>query len=120
MTFFLDVGGFAMEQKMMLGIKLRAEGGTEPPYTQTAEIILWLVALVTGLCAGVVLVLKVAWKKPLAVGIASALALPVFLIAQPPLWLRVGIDCVLVAGLVWSILPERKTAQQVQSEEIYQ
>jgi hypothetical protein len=120
MTFFLDAGGFMMEQKMMQGIRLRAEGSTEPPSTETVELLLWFTALVTGVGAGLVFLLKAAWQKPLIVGILSVLALPLFMIAQPPVWLRAAIDLLLLAGLVWSILPDRRIADQVRSEEILQ
>ena len=108
MTFFLDVGGFAMEQRMMQGIKLRAEGYSEPAYLEMMEYVLWLGALLTGLAAGILFLLKKDWKMPLLIGIASVVVLPVFLIVQPPVWIRAGIDLILVSGLAWSVLPGPK------------
>ena len=120
MTFFLDAGGFMMEQRMMQGIKLRAEGSTEPPSMEKVEILLWLTALATGLVAGMTFLLKADWQKALLVGLASVLVLPVFMIAQPPIWLRTAVDLLLLAGLVWAVLPVSRFAAQPRSEKILQ
>ena len=43
-SFLMDIGGFVMQQRMLQGIRLRAEGGVEPWWMERAEICLWLAA----------------------------------------------------------------------------
>jgi hypothetical protein len=52
-TAMMNVGGFVMQQRMLQGIKLRAEGGVEPPYIEALEIALWLTTLAVGLASAV-------------------------------------------------------------------
>jgi hypothetical protein len=105
MTFVMDVGGFMMEQRMLQGIKLRAEGGLEPAWMETAEIVLWVAALLAGLAAALAFLVRPDWRKPLAVAMAAVVALFVLTFVQPALWLRVVMDALLVGGLVWSWAP---------------
>jgi hypothetical protein len=49
LTGMMNVGGFVMQQRMIHGLKLRAEGGVEPAYIETVEIALWLTTLLIGL-----------------------------------------------------------------------
>jgi hypothetical protein len=105
MTFVMDVGGFVMEQRMLQGIKLRAEGGHEPAWMETAEIVLWLLAFGVGLAAAVAFLVRPKWKRPLAVAVAAVAALFVLTFVQPALWLRVLIDVLLMAGLLWAWEP---------------
>jgi hypothetical protein len=125
MTFMMDVGGFVMEQNMLQGIKTRAEGGSEPTWTEPAEIALWLAALLAGLAAGVMFVFmpgrprplaallagsaagvlflfRPGWPRPLAVAVAAVVALFVLTFVQPALWVRLLIDLGLFAGLAWA------------------
>ena len=37
LTFMMDLGGFVMEQNMLQGIKTRAEGQSEPAWTEPVE-----------------------------------------------------------------------------------
>ncbi len=102
MTFFMDVGGFVMEQNMLQGIKTRAEGGSEPAWTEPAEIALWLAALLAGLAAGFVFFFQPGWSRPLAVAVAAVAALFALTFVQPELWLRLLIDVALFAGVAWA------------------
>lgn len=102
MTFVMDIGGFVMEQNMLQGIKTRAEGGTEPAWTEPAEIGLWAVALLAGLAAAVLFVFKPGWQRPLIVSAAAVVALFVLTFVQPALWLRGLLDAGLLAALVWA------------------
>jgi len=96
--FILDTGGFVMEQNMMQGIAERAEGRGEAAITEPIEIILWLVALATGLAAAWFFLNQLAWQKPLALGLLAVAALFVLTFVQPPLILRALIDLALVAA----------------------
>jgi hypothetical protein len=102
MTFMMDAGGFLMEQRMLQGIRLRAEGGREPAWMETAEIAVWLMALIMGLGAAAAFVVRPKWQVPLAVAAAAVVVLFILTFVQPALWLRVGADAALAAGLVWS------------------
>jgi len=104
MTFVMDVGGFVMEQNMLQGIKTRAEGGSEPGWTEPAEIALWLAALLAGLAAGVLYLVQPDWERPLIVATAAVMALFVLTFVQPELWVRLLMDVVLAGGVVWSAL----------------
>jgi len=57
----IDLGGFVMEQKMLRGIKLRAEGRGESSSLQYVEIALWLLVLAEGLTAGVLFIARRVW-----------------------------------------------------------
>jgi len=101
-TFVFDAGGFIMERKMMEGIKLRAEGGTEQPFAQVVEIILWAIAFLAGVAAGVLFLIQRRWLPPLVVGIAAVLVLLALTYWQPALWIRIILDIGLLAGLWWT------------------
>lgn len=105
MTFVMDIGGFVMEQRMLQGIKLRAEGGQEPAWMETAEIVAWFTALLAGLAATLGYLLRPNWRKPLAAAVAAVVALFVLTFVQPALWVRVVVDAVLLAGVVWAWEP---------------
>jgi hypothetical protein len=95
-TFFVNVGGFVMEQNMIQGIKLRAEGRSEPSYIEVVEIVIWLATLLVGLTAAALFITRKEWIAPLLIGIASVLLLVVLTFVQPVIWLRI----ILVSGLL--------------------
>ncbi|NJN16973.1 MAG: hypothetical protein HC822_12225 [Oscillochloris sp.] len=106
MSVAFDAGGFVMEQRMLHGIKLRAEGGAEPAWAEGVEIGLWLAALICGLIAAGLFVALQDWLRPLAVALAALLVLFVLTFVQPALWVRLLCDLALVAGLGWAaVLP---------------
>jgi hypothetical protein len=96
-----DVGAFVMGQRMIKGLRLRAEGGAEPAWIEGLEILLWVAALVAGIGAAVLFVTRPAWKAPLLLGLAALLTLIWFTVWQPPIWLRVLFDIALLALLGW-------------------
>lgn len=91
-----------MEQKALATVKDRAEGRPVSPYTPVVEIKDWLAVLAMGLAAGVHMLARLAWKRPLAVGAAAVIVLLVLTFLSPPLWLRVESDLGLLGGLVWA------------------
>jgi len=101
MGFMLNVGGFVMHQNMMQGIKLRAEGLTEPAWIESVEIGLWLVALLSGLVAAFLYITRKAWRWPFFVAMLSVIVIFVLTFIQPPMLVRFLLDGVLIAGLVW-------------------
>lgn len=100
--FLMDVGGFVMEQRMLHGLKLRAEGWREPAWHEGAEIGLWLAALLAGLVAAGLYVARSAWRRPLLIAVAALLAIFALTFVQPPLWVRALLDAGLIAGLWWA------------------
>jgi hypothetical protein len=97
--FFMKGGAFIMEEGMIKGIRLRAEGGIEPAWVEPMGIAVWVLALLIGLAAGVLFIMRNPWQASLGVGVAAILALLVFTYLQPVIWVRLLIDLVLLAGL---------------------
>jgi len=105
-AFFVNYGGFVMERKMMQGIKDRAEGRSEPPWVQGAEIALWLLVFGLGVAAAVACVGRRAWWRGLATGLAAAVLLFFLSFGQPPLWIRGLLLLLLAAGVAWALRSE--------------
>ncbi|HSR32764.1 MAG TPA: hypothetical protein VLY63_19555 [Anaerolineae bacterium] len=101
MTTVTDLGAFVMEWRMFEGIRLRAEGGTEPAGIEAIEIVLWMAALVAGLGAAVLFLTRQAWQAPLLLGLATLFTLIWFTFWLPPIWLRLLFDITLFALLWW-------------------
>jgi hypothetical protein len=100
MGFMMDIGGFVMEQNMLQGIKLRAEGGYEPSWIEPVEIGLWVTALLTGLGGALLFLWRRAWLAPFALALLAVVALFVLTFVQPPIWQRIVIDLALLVGTV--------------------
>jgi hypothetical protein len=96
-----DVGAFVMERRMIEGLKLRAEGRTEPAGIEVVEFLLWAAALIVGLGAAGLFVTRPAWQAPLLLGLATLLTLIWFTVWQPSIWLRLLSDITLFALLWW-------------------
>ncbi len=119
----LNLATFMMERKMMEGIKLHVEGGTEADWVQVAEAILWFATLVIGLIAASRFITQNEWKLPLGIGLAAVLALFALVYLQPPLWLRLVLVVALVAGLLVDsrLRPASKQAQgKIPRTEIFE
>jgi hypothetical protein len=98
----MDLGGFVMEQRMLHGIKLRAEGWREPAWNEAAEIGFWLIALLSGLMAAWLFVVRTTWQPPLGLAIVAVVVLFGLTFVQPPLWVRLLLDAALVMGVWWT------------------
>lgn len=103
MKFMMSVGGFVMQQNMLQGIKLRAEGQREPAWLELVEIALWFTALLCGLVAALLYFFQHTWLRPLVVALVAVVVLFLLTFVQPPLWVRFVLDLALVAGVVQSI-----------------
>jgi hypothetical protein len=110
-ALMMDLGGFVMEQRMLHGLKLRAEGWAEPAWSEAAEIGLWLAALLCGLAAAWLFLTRRAWQRPLGIAVAAVALLFVLTFAQPPLWLRTALDGALAAGVWWAAARPRRAAR---------
>ena len=96
-----DLGAFVMGWRMIEGLKLRAEGRTEPAQIEAVEILLWLAALVAGLGAAGLFLTRRAWQAPLLLGLAALFTLIWFTFWLPSIWLRLLFDIALFALLWW-------------------
>ena len=96
-----DLGAFVMEWRMIEGIKLRAEGRTEPAWIEIVEILLWLSALGAGLGAAVLFLTRPGWQAPLLLGLAALFTLIWFTFWLPSVWLRILFALALFALLWW-------------------
>jgi hypothetical protein len=96
-----DLGAFVMGQRMIAGLKLRAEGKTEPAGIEIVEIVLWAAALRAGLGAAGLFVTRPAWQAPLLLGLAALLTLIWITFWLPPIWLRLLFDITLFSLLWW-------------------
>jgi hypothetical protein len=101
-SFMMNIGGFVMQQRMLQGIRLRAEGGSEPWWMERAEIGLWFTALLSGLVAAGLFIFRPVWLRPLAVAIAAVLALFILTFVQPPLMTRALLDAALIGAAWWA------------------
>ncbi len=110
--FMMDIGGFVMEQNMLQGIKVRAEGGYEPGWTEPAEIMLWVTALLTGLAGALLFLFRPAWQLPIIVAVSAIIALFILTFVQPPLWMRFVIDGVLLIGVVLAWRSTKRASQR--------
>lgn len=107
----MNLATFMMERKMMDGIKLRAEGGSEAGWVQVAEALVWIAALAVGIIAARRYMTRANWTLPLAVGLAAIAALFVMTYLQPALWLRVLVDLALCGALAWDWGAEKVEAK---------
>jgi hypothetical protein len=98
-SWIMDGGGFVMERRMIQGIRDRAEGRSDPPFSETMEIALWITALLGGIGGGIIFLWRPPWTWALGVGISAVFLLLIFTFVQPPLWLRLILDLALWAGL---------------------
>lgn len=112
MGFVMDIGGFVMEQNMLQGIKTRAEGGYEPSWSEPAEIILWVTALLAGLVGALLFLFRPAWLLPLIVAVSAVVAIFVLTFIQPPLSMRVVIDALLLVGVIQAWRATKRAVQR--------
>lgn len=102
MDFMLNVGGFVMHQNMMQSIKLRAEGRSEPAWIESLEVGLWMAALLSGLVAAILYLIRKEWRWPLLAAILSVLIIFVLTFVQPSIVVRFVLDTALIAAVVWA------------------
>jgi len=99
----LEVPDVVMELKALDTVKRLAEGVKFPVLLTPLEILLWFIPLLASLTAAVLFANREDWKAPLALLVASVLVLLPVTFLFPPLWLRLALDLVLLAGLAWVV-----------------
>jgi hypothetical protein len=100
-TWMMTTGGFVMQQRMLQGIKLRAQGGLEPAYYEGLEISIWLSVLVIGVFAAGLTVFQQHWKRALLLGNLALLVLFFITFVQPDVVLRLLLLALLLLMLMW-------------------
>ena len=95
---FFEPVHFAMERRMMLGIKDRAEGRTPSWRVETLQVILWTATFLLFVASIVALHRRRAWVRPLTAMAASGALFQLLTLRQPPA--TVGALLVLAVSLV--------------------
>jgi len=103
----LNLTTFMMERKMMDGIRLHAEGGTEADWVQIAEALIWFGVLAIGIVAAFRFMIKVEWELALCAGLGAVSTLFILVYLQPTLWLRMIIAMVLAGILCWDTIRQQ-------------
>jgi hypothetical protein len=103
-TFFFDPVHFAMERKMMLSLKDRAEGRRPAPaWVDTAEVVLWMLTFAFGISAlAAVFFKRASFWRPLAAGTTALFVLTLLFFARPPLVVAVVLVVLLRWTLAWA------------------
>ncbi len=112
-VWFMNAGGFVMENAMLRGIKDRAEGRALNTPVEWLEIALWMLTLIFGFIAAWFYTTRPDWQLPLIIGFASVLSLLVFTFVQPAVILRVVI-VLLLASALWQT--EKKGRVSIKKE----
>lgn len=98
----IEIPDVVMELKALDTVKSRAEGALPAPWVTVFEIVAWLLAVLCGLVAGMLVLARAKWLRPFVIGLAAVGVLLGLTFLFPPLWLRAVLDLGLVAGLIWS------------------
>lgn len=103
-AFLFEPIHFAMERKMMLTIKDRAEGRRPAPaWVDTVEVVLWMLTFAFGVAALVAVFLRRAtFWRPLAAGTTALFVLTLLFFARPPLVVAIALVVLLRYALVWA------------------
>jgi hypothetical protein len=108
---FFEPVHFFMERRMMLGIKALAEGRDRDRIANHAQVGLWVMGFAVLVGAGVLIVRRRDWLRPLVTLLAAALVFQILTLGQPPLLVGVVLTA-LVAGLFVRDLLRYEPAQQ--------
>lgn len=91
---------FAMERRMMLGIKALAETGTRDRIANHFEVGLWTVLFGLFLTSAVSVLRRSSWRRPLAAFIGAGVLFQILTLGQPPLLLE-SLAVALVPAILW-------------------
>ena len=112
----LEIPDVVMEQKALHTVKDRAEGHLDSAFVTPLEIIAWFAALIACLIAFVYFVRRGGWSF-LKLGAMAVVVLLTLTFLFPPLWLRVLLDLVLLAGLVSMVRGAVPSARSQRAQE---
>lgn len=96
---------FAMERRMLIGIKQLAETGTRHRLANHVQVMLWSITFGLFFAAAVMMLAGVRWRRALAGLLASAAVFQVLTLLQPPL----AIGILVTVAPAWILAgPEKK------------
>lgn len=101
--FVFDPAHFAMERRMLLGLKQIAEGSSRHRLANHVQVGLWVAAFSLMLTAVVLVWRREKWHRALGAFVAAAVVLQILTFMQPPLFVSFPL-----VGLLALILPWRK------------
>jgi hypothetical protein len=104
---------FAMERKMLFGIKARAEGSPVSETKDDLQVLMWTATYALFVTAGVLALLRINWRRPLVAFVTAGVVFQLLTFLQPPL--LIGLVLVLaVAALLWEPwpLPQQVTTRR--------
>ena len=93
---------FIMGRRMMLGIKERAEGALRPSLWDVIEVILWAVAFIASVVAGLWVLVRREWWQPLVMLVGAIAILLLLIFGRPPLWVSMLLDMSILIALAWA------------------
>ena len=114
----LEVPDVVMELKALDTVKHRAEGRKESALLTPIEIIAWFIPLIVGLTAVMFFANHNDWQKPVALIVVSILVLLPITFLLPLLYLRLGLDFLLIMGLMGIVRRAHPSVQLQPSSEI--
>jgi hypothetical protein len=101
---------FAMERRMLEGIRGLAEGRPIPRLRDDAMVALWVLTFGSFLAAGVLVVSGRCWQRRLAAFIAAGLLFQILTLVQPPLLLAIPL---VMLSLLFTGMPASGTFARV-------
>lgn len=104
------VGEFAMVKRMLTGIKQRVEGTAPTPSDELFELLMWAVAVLTGLISLVPAFARAKWLRFFLLAWASLIVVCFLAMVQPQLWVGILLDFILI---VWLFGSFRKPRAQI-------
>jgi len=97
---------YAMERRMMIGLKEIAESGTRHRLANHVQVLLWTLTFVMVLVGAARVAIGWRWMASLVLFVTAASAFELLTLVQPPLW--VGVPTVLLLGLMVAYAPDRQ------------
>jgi len=96
---------FAMERRMLVGIKQLAEGGSRHRLANHAQVVFWNLTGLLFLAAAVMMVAGARWRRALAGLLASAVAFQVLTLLQP----SVAIGILVTVAPAWILAGPKRS-----------
>lgn len=78
---------FAMEKRMMLGIKSLAEGKARDRMVNHVQVVLWTITVLLGIASALTVIRGKNWESALLCYLAAGALFQVLTLGQPPVWL---------------------------------
>jgi hypothetical protein len=111
---------FAMERRMMMGLKQLAETGARNRFVNHVYIALWLTTAVLGLLAAIAVIRRHRWIRALAAFVMAAAVFQVLTLGQPPLIVAILLVAAALAMLRTSAPSQRTTIGAARPVQLHQ